>query len=110
MTKTQLRKIQNRIKQIKKELLGIGLMRPGSLRKQLNRRLASGKVLEYWQLSYTHKMKSRTEYVRTDRVQTTQDQVDEYKKFKALTEEWIALAIDQAKLTAKLELDEEENS
>jgi hypothetical protein len=110
MTKTQLRKIQNRIKQIKKGLLGIGLMRPGSLRKQLNRRLASGKVLEYWQLSYTHKMKSRTEYVRTDRVQTTQDQVDEYKKFKALTEEWIALAIDQAKLTAKMELDEEENS
>jgi hypothetical protein len=36
--------------------------------------------------------------------------VDEYKKFKALTEEWIALAIDQAKLTAKMELDEEENS
>jgi hypothetical protein len=88
----------------------VGMMRPGSLTKQVNRRLKSGNVIEAWQLSYTHKMKSRTDYVRKAMVEKTADQVNEFKRFKALVEEWIDLAIEQAKLDAKEEKNREEDS
>ena len=77
-------------------------MRPGSLTKQMQRRSTSDKVFEYWQLSYTHKMKSKTDYVRQDLVKQTEAQVKEFKKFKKLVDEWIDLAIEHAKLGAKL--------
>ena len=76
-------------------------MRPGSLTKQMQRRSTTDKVFEYWQLSYTHKMKSKTDYVRQDMVKTIQVQVKEFKRFKKLIDEWIDLAIEQAKLLAK---------
>lgn len=79
------------------------MMRPGSLTKQSQRRSTTNKVFEYWQLSYTHKMKSRTDYVRQEMVKETQLQVKEFKRFKKLIDEWIDLAIEQAKLTAKNE-------
>ena len=79
----------------------VGTMRPGSLTKQMQRRSTTDKVFEYWQLSYTHKMKSKTDYVRQDMVKTTQVQVKEFKRFKKLIDEWIDLAIEQAKLLAK---------
>jgi hypothetical protein len=110
MTKQRLRAIENRIETIKNSLMTVGMMRPGSLTKQVNRRLASGSVIEAWQLSYTHKMKSRTDYVRKAMVKKTADQVNEFKRFKALVEEWIDLAIEQAKLDAKEEKNREENS
>jgi uncharacterized protein YaaR (DUF327 family) len=99
--KKQLRTIQNRIDTIKKLLMEVGMMRPGSLTKQMNRSSKSDKVYEYWQLSYTHKMRSRTEYVRAGKVEQTQAQVAEFKRFKQLVDEWIDLAIEQAKLTEK---------
>jgi len=81
--------------------MGLGMMRPGSLSKQMQKRSTSGKVFEYWQLSYTHKMSSRTDYVRQDMVTETRAQIREFKKFKKLIDQWIELAIEQAKLAAK---------
>ena len=77
-------------------------MRPGSLTKQMQRRSTTDKVFEYWQLSYTHKMKSKTDYVRQELVKQTKAQVKGFKKLEKLVDEWIDLAIEQAKLTAKL--------
>jgi hypothetical protein len=91
-------------------LMEVGMMRPGSLTKQINRRLPSGKVIESWQLSYTHKMKSKTDYVRPAMVKKTETQVKEFKQFKSLIEEWTDLAIEQAKLDAKESKNEGENS
>jgi len=61
----------------------------------MQRRSTTDKVFEYWQLSYTHKMKSKTDYVRQDMVKTTQVQVKEFKRFKKLIDEWIDLAISR---------------
>jgi hypothetical protein len=110
ITNNRLRAINNQIETIKMKLIKIGLMRPGSLTKQVNRRLASGKTLEYWQLSYTHKMKSKTEYVRPEMLKKTKDQIKEFKQFKTLVEKWIELAIEQAKLTADEEKKRDKNS
>jgi hypothetical protein len=71
-------------------------MRPGSLTRQY--RNPGDKLGPYYQLSYTHTMKSRTEYVRVEFVDQLREQIAEYKRFKKLVEEWVALGIEQSKL------------
>ena len=92
--------IQKRIQKIKNELEKLGDMRPGSLSKQTQVR--NNKTYTYWQISYTHQMKSRTEYVRPELVKKTAKQIATFKKFKALTAKWVDLAIKLAKLNVTL--------
>lgn len=92
--------IERRIQIIKSELLKLGEMRPGSLTKQVQMR--NGQPYSYWQLSYTHNMRSRTNYVRPELVKATRLQVKTFKRFKKLVDEWISLAIEHAQLKAKL--------
>ncbi len=100
--------IRKRIQQIKEELLELGDMRPGSLSKQYNTcGNASCRCKDpenpkrhgpYYQLSYTRKGKSKTEFVRKDRLEEVQTQLETYNRFKSLTEEWIDLSIEIAQL------------
>lgn len=77
-------------------LARIGDLRPGVLTRQYrdpaNRRGA------YWQLSYTHRMKSRTDYVRAKAVPLARKPVANYKQFKRLVERWIELGLEKSKL------------
>jgi hypothetical protein len=95
--KARLTAIETRIEAIKKALLEIGEMRPGSLTRQ--RRGTRG---GYYQLSYTHKMKGRTEYVRPEYAPTVRKQISTYKRFKKLVEEWVSLGIEHSKTKIKL--------
>jgi hypothetical protein len=100
MTNKRLAQIEKRIDKIKEELTGISDMRPGSLTRQFkDPKAQSG---PYYQLSYTLDMKSRTEYIRRDCVSDIRRQVSNYKRFKTLTGEWIALGIEHSRLTMKL--------
>jgi len=56
MNEEKLKNIELQIDEIKRELLTIGEMRPGSLTRQRRKGCATG---EYYQLSYTHRMKSK---------------------------------------------------
>jgi hypothetical protein len=87
MSEKRIRQIENQIENIKARLVEIGEMRPGSLTKQY--RDPKKKIGPFYQLSYTHKMKSRTEYVRPGFVKNLRLQIAEYKRFKKLTEKWI---------------------
>jgi len=91
--------IEKRIEKIKEELLAIGPMRPGSLTCQYKN--PKEKIGPYWQISYTRAMKSRSDYVRADSVEILQKEVAAYKLFKALTDEWVDLAIEASKLRLK---------
>jgi hypothetical protein len=91
-----LTQIEKRIEKIKQELKSIQQMRPGSLTRQYHN--PKDKDGAYYQLSYTHKMKSRTEYVRPEYVEQLRKQISEYKRFKQLVEEWIELAIQHSKM------------
>ena len=53
-------------------------MRPGSISKQYRDRQRQRGV--YYQLSYTHKMRSRTEHVWPDHVKGLRKETEEYKK------------------------------
>ena len=86
-------RIARRIDQIKKALARLGDMRPGSLSTQT--RSWGG---QYAQLSYTHLGKGRTEYVPPARLKEVKRQIDNYRKFKELTQEWVTLAIELCKL------------
>jgi ribosomal protein L29 len=91
-----LTQIEKRVEKIKQELKSIQQMRPGSLTRQYHN--PKDKTGAYYQLSYTHKMKSRTEYVRPEYVEQLSKQISEYKRFKELVEEWIELAIQHSKM------------
>ncbi|MBT7701387.1 MAG: hypothetical protein HN700_13920 [Verrucomicrobia bacterium] len=100
MSKAEVRQIEKQIETIKEQLQEIGDMRPGSLTQQY--KVPKEKIGPYYQLSYMHKMKSRTEYVRPQFVAQIKQQVASYKRFKKLTERWIALAIQHSKLTIEI--------
>lgn len=96
MSNAKVREIEKEIEQIKEQLQEIGEMRPGSLTQQY--RVPSEKRGAYYQLSYMHKMKSRTDYVRPQFVDQIRTQVATYKRFKKLVDRWIELAILHSKL------------
>jgi len=97
MTTKRQAQIEKQIQNIKEELDRLGPMRPGSLTRQYKR--PKEKEGAYYQLSYTHKMRSRTEYVRPQFVEEIRQQVGVYKRFKKLVEKWIDLAIEDSQLT-----------
>jgi hypothetical protein len=99
MTSTHLEVIRKRIESIRSQLASIETMRPGSLTRQYkdpkNRRGG------YYQLSYTRDMRSRTDYVPHDYVRQLRREIKNYKRFKALTDQWVALSIEQSRLMMK---------
>lgn len=100
MTDKSLLKIEKQIDKIKQELIDIGEMRPGSLTKQYHN--AKEKKWGFYQLSYTYKMKSKTEYVRAPNVNDLKKQINAYKKFKTLVEMWTGLSIKHSKIKIDL--------
>ena len=100
MTNKRLDEIRKRIDRIKADLAAIDDMRPGSLTRQYkDPKNQSG---AYYQLSYTREMKSRTEYVARECLRDVRRQITNYKRFKALTAQWVALSIEHSRLRMTL--------
>ena len=100
MSGTRIKQIERRIEGIKKALLEIGPMRPGSLTRQYKD--PKQRTGAYWQISYTRQMKSRTEYVRREWVKELRRQIATHKRFKRLVDQWIDLSIQQSKLALQI--------
>jgi hypothetical protein len=88
--------IEKQIAGIKEELMKIGEMRPGSLTFQYQK--PKEKKGGFYQVSYTHHMKSRTEYVRPQFVKDIRSQITAFKKFREIVQAWTDLAIEHSKL------------
>lgn len=111
----RLRKIENKINEIKHALTAIGEMRPGSLSLQYNvcgkpdckckDKKNPKKHGPYNQLSYVIKGKSTSQYIRDEHLEGTTQQINNYRVFKGLVDEWTELALEHAKL--KIEVDKE---
>lgn len=97
----KLAQMERKIEGIKKKLTQIGEMRPGSLTYQYQR--PKEKKGGFYQISYTHQMKSRTEYVRKQFVKDIQRQIAEFKKFRELVQQWTHLAIEHSRTKMKIE-------
>ena len=94
--------IEIRIEEIKNQLYKLGPMRPGSLTRQY--RFPKELKGAYYQLSYTHEMKSRTDYIRSEFIKTIQEEIDSYKIYRELTSEWTKLGIEHSKLRMKISI------
>ncbi len=92
--------IERRIEKIKRELVELGDMRPGSL--SIQSRSWGG---QYCQLSYTHHGKGHTEYVPKKKRKEVARQTANYKMFRKLTKEWVELGIELCKLKVAEEVE-----
>ena len=112
MTDQKIQSWQERIKRIKEELLELGDMRPGALSEQYNVcgnpncRCKDPKNPQkhgpYYQLSYTHQGKSTTEFVKKGDVSEVKKQLNNYRRFRKLTEDWVDLSVKIGKMRKKL--------
>jgi hypothetical protein len=96
---TQLERTEERIRKVKQELLELGPMRPGSITRQY--RLPKEKKRPFYQLSYTHRMRSRSEYVRSENLAALRRETANFKRFRKLVDRWVDLALAASQLRAK---------
>ena len=99
MSTQRLAKIEKEIQLIKTRIAQIGVVRPGSLTRQYKD--PRNKTGAYHQISYTHRMQSKTEYVRSDSLAQVRRQIRDYNKLKKLIERWVALGIEYSRLSMK---------
>ena len=100
MSQKRIQQIEHRIDRIKRALMEIGPMRPGSLTRQYKD--PQHHTGAYWQISYTRQMKSRTEYVRQKCVKELRRRIATHKRFKHLVDQWIDLSIEHSRLTMQM--------
>jgi hypothetical protein len=115
----QPRQIELRIKRIKRELTKLGPMRPGTLSMQYAACQKPGcacmdpvkpkKHGPFYQLSYSHLGKSTTRFVRPSYTGQIKKELTAYKRFRALTQEWVTqeLALSQLRLQLARRKDDE---
>ena len=111
MDEKKIIKLQERIHRIKAEISSIDEMTPGSISKQFN---VCGnpkckckdpdnpkKHGPYFQLSYTRKSRSTTEYIKKEVLADVRKELNNYLTFKKLMEQWIDLSIETRKLRSQ---------
>ena len=99
MTRTKIKNLEGKVEKKRAAIAVMGAMRPGSLTTQY--RNSKEKTGEFYQLSYTHLSKSRSELVRPGHVKIIRAELEAYQKYKKLSGELIELCIElsKAKLT-----------
>jgi len=108
MTMKSIAQLHKRVEELKRELAELGPMRPGSLSKQYNVCGTPGchckdpknprKHGPYYHLNYTWRGKCRTEFVKEEAVEELRGQLETYKRFRALTTEWVEVSLELARL------------
>jgi hypothetical protein len=108
MNDSKIDTLIKRISRIKRELMDLGEMRPGTLSKQDNvcgnpgcrckDPVAPMKHGPYYQLSYSRHGKSKTMFVRKEMAPRIRRELKNYKRFVTLREEWIDVSIELSRL------------
>jgi len=106
-----VQKIQKKITAIKNQLLSLDRMRPGSISQQYNVCGKAGCRCKdpenpkrhgpYYQLNYVFRGKKKSQFIRAEDVTSVRAELANFKKFRALTDQWIALALERADLELK---------
>ncbi len=96
MATQNLKTIESKIGKLTDRMARTGNMRPGSLSVQY--RNPSEKKNPFHQISYTHKGKSRSEYVRMENLQAVRDEIATYKRFRTILEQLIELSIRASRI------------
>jgi hypothetical protein len=100
MSQKRIQRIEQRMDRIKRTLLEIGPMRPGSPTRQYKD--PPHHAGAHWQISHTRRMKSRMEHVRREWAKKLRRQIATHKLFKRLADQWIDLSIEHSRLTMRI--------
>ena len=99
--------IERQIEKIKRDLVALGDLRPGSLSTQYNVCGSPGcrckasppeKHGPYYQVSYTRKGKSSSKFVKKKDLPAIRKQLKNYERMKLLMDRWIDLATELSNL------------
>jgi hypothetical protein len=98
MTKSKIKRLEISILRIKGLLHETRDMRPGSLSKQM--RKSKDKYGAYWHLSYSHRGKGHTQYIRDELVAQIKAETANFRRFRTLVDRLVTLsiALSQAKI------------
>ena len=96
---TQLERVEEQIEALKRAMLALGAMRPGSLTKQY--RDPKARRRPFYQISYTYRMRSRSEYVRKENLSALRKETANFKRFKKLIHRWIELALKASRMRVR---------
>jgi len=101
-----LKRLKQEIESIKRQLLELGPIHPGSISSQYNvcgtpscrchDPVNPKKHGPYNKLTYSHAGRSSCRFVRADRVDELEQRLDSYKTLRRLIARWIELAIEVA--------------
>ena len=92
--------MEEAIESIKREIGKLGTLRPGSLSKQARKTKTTYGA--YWHLSYTHRGKGHTEYIRDAFVPQVKADVSNIKRFRKFIDRLITLSIERSQLKIKM--------
>ena len=111
-TNIRLQQIETQIAQIKKELVDLGPLHPGSLSRQYNvcgkpgcRCKARPKPRRhgpYYKVSYVFRGRFTSRFVPRQHVKAVRAEPANYKRLRKLTETWVGLALRLVKEKRKL--------
>jgi hypothetical protein len=99
--------LERQIEKVKRDLVALGDLRPGSLSTQYNvcgtpgcrcKATPPEKHGPYYQVSYTRKGKSSTKFVKQKDLPAVRKQLKNYERMKLLTDRWIELATELSTL------------
>jgi hypothetical protein len=99
MTNSKLERLDQVILGIKRDLGKLGALRPGSLSKQARKTKTTYGA--YWHLSYTHRGKGHTQYIRNAFVPQVKAEISNFKRFRKLIDRLITLSIELSQLKMK---------
>lgn len=99
--------LERQIEKVKRDLVALGDLRPGSLSTQYNvcgtpgcrcKATPPEKHGPYYQVSYTRKGKSSSKFVKQKDLPAVRQQLENYARMKLLMERWIELATELSTL------------
>ena len=90
---------QKQLDEAKAALHQLGPMRPGSLTRQY--REPKARRRPFYQISYTYRMRSRSEYVKKENLRALRKETANFKRFKRLIDRWIELALKASRMRVR---------
>jgi len=96
---TTIVKLNGQIEGIKRELQELGPMRPGAISQQY--RNPREKTRPFYQISYTRRMKSRSEYLKPENLAAIRRETANFKRFRKLVDRWVELALQLSQLKTR---------
>lgn len=107
MDKKREAQLERQIEKVKRDLVALGDLRPGSLSIQYNvcgnpncrcKATPPKKHGPYYQVSFTRKGKGSSKFIRKEDLPTVRKQLKNYERMKLLMDRWIDLATELSNL------------